>query len=1187
MAEERIDIVISGVSRDAVRATDAETEALFRMRTAASEADSTVQTLDKTNRKLTTGMRDTNRAVTFFGNAVKLVKFPAMIAGAGAAAQAIGGLSAGVVSLTSALAPLTGALTAYPALLGSLAQGALTTKLAFAGVSEALDGNKEALKALTPEAQKFVKTLNEYKQLTGGLETAAQRGLFGGVTEGLDAAIGNLGRLESVVGATSESLGHLAEQAGRFVGREGFGRDFETIGRGNARLLRELGEAGLNFADSLRHVMVEAQPLIAWMGRGLVSLSEWTKESARMNRENGDMARFFRQTRDVISDLVDIGGSLASTFRVIGRAAAPLGRDIVDSLVKGADALERWAESTEGRRSIEDYFRRARPIVYEVGRLVRDLSEAFLSLSTDPGAAQFIRLLRTELLPVLVELTRETTEQFGPVLIDFLVEAGKLFANFVGSSGPLVTFVSSLSNAAKILNRLIEIVPGLGDALSSALTAFSIYKLLGFGSAAGVATAGRKIGTTLGTSMGTSAVTATSGVFGGPGGSAAGGRLKGLASSAAMIGKRVLGVNLALGVMAGIASEAPKLEGKLQDTFSTISFGLIPTWEQSAEKHAEAYTRALNTHLSETELKESLADTILGVVPESVFGIEEFIPEDLISGIIPKLKELSLSFHQGGQAVAAWKDRLRVAYREGEISRESYVAQRKELNKYWHEFVQGRRAIDVAQDRIRDFEFATDDSMKAISKSVDRNMDFIKRTLGAKSEAGRRLMEKNFEAAIDNVDKQMDRGSVSVEKGLATMTKLLAQQLKAFGIDAKREGKFISTPRRLVTPGNVAETAQNAGGRQRGGDIPGSGTGDTVDAKLEPGEYVLNARAASQIGKRNLDRLNFRDMPRFQGGGMVDPAGPGTGVVNRAIAGTVGNWSTRYNAAINYGYDPGGGHVSEGHNVYGTATDTSPAGGWGAGPTRLFETGLRKLVAAGLTVLYGDHGVGTPYPDHGYANHAHIEWGMSPLIKGMGGTFGFGGIKLPQFEAANFPLAAATAGGLNLTSAAIEKNVNKKLARMGLGSSGAGGQAYQGPLNKTFPQNSPQTISFDQAAFLAERAGLPGETYAQIAIGESGLRPGAVSGDGGYGLWQMTPRVQSSATVSAWNRIGSYFNPWHNAQMADFLAGSGTGVSNYYGTGSVTDFNKHYTGPSFLAAAARSAWPAAAARPRRTRSSRR
>lgn len=71
----------------------------------------------------------------------------------------------------------------------------------------------------------------------------------------------------------------------------------------------------------------------------------------------------------------------------------------------------------------------------------------------------------------------------------------------------------------------------------------------------------------------------------------------------------------------------------------------------------------------------------------------------------------------------------------------------------------------------------------------------------------------------------------------------------------------------------VATTVQ---GLQRGGEVqhmagggtvPGSGTGDTVPARLEPGEIVINKRAASRF-RPQLLALN-KQVPRFQTGGEV------------------------------------------------------------------------------------------------------------------------------------------------------------------------------------------------------------------------------------------------------------------------------------------------------------------------------
>ena len=50
--------------------------------------------------------------------------------------------------------------------------------------------------------------------------------------------------------------------------------------------------------------------------------------------------------------------------------------------------------------------------------------------------------------------------------------------------------------------------------------------------------------------------------------------------------------------------------------------------------------------------------------------------------------------------------------------------------------------------------------------------------------------------------------------------------------------------------------------------------GDVIDAKLEPGEYVVNRNAVKAIGKKNLDRLNDEVAPRFQVGGQAQNFGP-------------------------------------------------------------------------------------------------------------------------------------------------------------------------------------------------------------------------------------------------------------------------------------------------------------------------
>lgn len=74
-------------------------------------------------------------------------------------------------------------------------------------------------------------------------------------------------------------------------------------------------------------------------------------------------------------------------------------------------------------------------------------------------------------------------------------------------------------------------------------------------------------------------------------------------------------------------------------------------------------------------------------------------------------------------------------------------------------------------------------------------------------------------------------------------------------------------------------------GKQRGGGLGGAGTGDTIPAMLEPGEYVLNRNAVKTVGTSTLDHLNFSLAPRFQKGGPIGPEPKITGTEPLHMAG--------------------------------------------------------------------------------------------------------------------------------------------------------------------------------------------------------------------------------------------------------------------------------------------------------------
>lgn len=73
----------------------------------------------------------------------------------------------------------------------------------------------------------------------------------------------------------------------------------------------------------------------------------------------------------------------------------------------------------------------------------------------------------------------------------------------------------------------------------------------------------------------------------------------------------------------------------------------------------------------------------------------------------------------------------------------------------------------------------------------------------------------------------------------------------------------------VFVPNNPPPPGYASGGHIRGA---GTGTSDSILARLSNGEYVLRAAAVRQYGTALLDRMNGLQMPRFADGGLVSVA---------------------------------------------------------------------------------------------------------------------------------------------------------------------------------------------------------------------------------------------------------------------------------------------------------------------------
>ena len=123
--------------------------------------------------------------------------------------------------------------------------------------------------------------------------------------------------------------------------------------------------------------------------------------------------------------------------------------------------------------------------------------------------------------------------------------------------------------------------------------------------------------------------------------------------------------------------------------------------------------------------------------------------------------------------------------------------------------------------------------------------------------------------ATDQLAQSFDRERSSVER----LNQALGLYKQNLADAISLNPAFIN--RQVATPAPTTTTPQlRMGGRMPGyannssAWVPGSGDGDKVPAMLEPGEYVVNKKAAAKYSG-TLDQINYQSAPRFQKGGRM------------------------------------------------------------------------------------------------------------------------------------------------------------------------------------------------------------------------------------------------------------------------------------------------------------------------------
>ena len=407
------------------------------------------------------------------GRVMSTIKFPAIAGAVSLAAGAVSALGGSLLALSAQIAPAVGVLGGIPALLAGVAGTGIAGLLVFKGIGDAAKAvtkygatskqAKEALKGLTREQRVLVGSLlsvqKAYSSVTKVTTASAGRGF--------EAAFANVKSLLPQVIRGMEKFGAVAGRAAsRFTGAL-----TDTRARNSIDLVFAQGARSANTLGLALGPVVKSLLNIAVAGRGVADRFSdlglrWARSFQRVTDDRKRLEGFFTRGADLAGSLGRTIGNLGRTIFHVGEIAnQSVGINFVNSMEAATARWERFTKSTTGKSKIGDYFRDAGPAMRETNLLLKDILIGFVGLGDNQSLVGFLRGLRTELLPAVLDLADGVSERLGPAI----VSAATAFIKFqsVLSYSPLIGVVQSFADLTIAITDLIRSVPGLSTVVAS------------------------------------------------------------------------------------------------------------------------------------------------------------------------------------------------------------------------------------------------------------------------------------------------------------------------------------------------------------------------------------------------------------------------------------------------------------------------------------------------------------------------------------------------------------------------------------------------------------------------------------------------------------------------------------------------------------------------------------------------
>jgi hypothetical protein len=247
--------------------------------------------------------------------------------------------------------------------LGFAALGAGVAVLAFQGMGDALkamnkagldptkenlEAARQAMNAISPDAQKFVNTLRDLQPELKKTQALAAEGMLPGLADGLDALVTRMPDVQRIVSAVAGELGDIGGSVGSSLASARWDDFFTFLATDAPSALHDMAEAAGNTGHAMAEMWMAFDPLNDDFSSVLVKATESLDQWATGLSKTAGFQEFMDYIEATGPQVASTLGALGSALLQIVEAAAPIGGPILAGIEAFAKAVSAIADSDLG-----------------------------------------------------------------------------------------------------------------------------------------------------------------------------------------------------------------------------------------------------------------------------------------------------------------------------------------------------------------------------------------------------------------------------------------------------------------------------------------------------------------------------------------------------------------------------------------------------------------------------------------------------------------------------------------------------------------------------------------------------------------------------------------------------------------------------------------------------------------------